>query len=69
MTHIESAICQLLTLVSLLIFGRSGVIGKQCGLDQSKYKNTEIQKNRNTKIKKNCNQNSNLLLIKAIMRK
>ena len=48
---------------------RAGVIGEQCGLGQSKYKNTEIQKNRNTKIKKNCNQNSNLLLIKAIMRK
>ena len=61
MTQIEGAICQSVTLVSLPMSGRTGVIGEQCGLDQSKY--------RNTKIQKNGNQNSIFLLIKAIMRK
>ena len=68
-THIEGAICQSVTLVSLLMSGRAGVIGEQCGLDQSKYRNTQIKKYRYTKIQKSCNQNSIFLLIKAIMRK
>ena len=51
-TDIEGAICQSVTVVSLLMSGRAGVIGKQCGLGQYKY--------RNTKIQNNCNQNANL---------
>ena len=31
MTHIDGAICQLVTLVSLVMIGRAGVIAEQCG--------------------------------------
>ena len=52
-THIEGTVCQSVTLVSLRMIARAGVIGEQCGLSQSKY--------RNTKVQKNCNQNSNFI--------
>ena len=48
MTHIECAISQSVTLVSLLMSGREGVIGEQCRLGQSKYRITQIQKYVNT---------------------
>ena len=51
---IDGAVCQLVTLVSQLIIGKAGVLGDQCGLGQSKYRNNKIE---------------NFLLNKVILRK
>ena len=43
---LEGARCQSVTLVSLLLVGRAGIIGEQCGLGQSKSTNTIIHRNK-----------------------
>ena len=50
--QLDGDLCQSVTLVSLLVIDRDGITGKQCRLDQSKYRNTQMHKYTYTKIQK-----------------
>ena len=48
MIQLDVDLCQSVTLFSLLVIDRDGIIGKQCGLGRYKYRNTQLHKDKNT---------------------